>query len=292
MTASAALAVSSLLLPTAEAAPPVSPLAPVGASKDVAVSETGSYVVLLQDDAAAISVGREQLATAAGVAEMAELEHSHDQVLADHGLAGVEPTNEYTAVLNGFSARLDHAAAERLTADPRVAMVLPDYLRQPMSLTAGGNHGGKGASDPLVEFLGLTGKHGAYAKGITGEGVIVGVIDTGIWPENPMFADDGTLPPAPELDETERSACDFGSWAVSAPPLEYSIDSWVVPSAPGNLTVTAAPPAAEIGVEGVVSVAWSGLSAPGRWFGAVAHTDGESVLDQTVVEVTVPPAAP
>ena len=56
------------------------------------------------------------------------------------------------------------------------------------------------------EFLGLTGPGRAYASGLTGENVVVGVIDTGIWPEHPSFADDGSYGPSPlgPLDETER----------------------------------------------------------------------------------------
>ena len=43
-----------------------------------------------------------------------------------------------------------------------------------------------------------------------GKGVIVGVLDTGAWPEHPSFADPGTLPaPPPKADGTPRT-CNFG----------------------------------------------------------------------------------
>jgi hypothetical protein len=43
-----------------------------------------------------------------------------------------------------------------------------------------------------------------------GEGVIVGILDSGGWPEHPSFADDGSLPaPPPKADGTPRT-CAFG----------------------------------------------------------------------------------
>ena len=37
------------------------------------------------------------------------------------------------------------------------------------------------------DFLGLDDRQGASASGYTGAGVVVGVIDSGIWPEHPSF---------------------------------------------------------------------------------------------------------
>lgn len=48
-----------------------------------------------------------------------------------------------------------------------------------------------------------------------GKGVIVGVIDTGIWPEHPMLADKGLPAPAPTLDGSVRK-CTFGDGADPA----------------------------------------------------------------------------
>ena len=71
---------------------------------------------------------------------------------------------------------------------------------------------GSVGNDDLGNFLGLTDKGEAWKSGLTGEGVVVGVIDTGIWPEHPSFADDGTclLTPA---DDTAALPCDFGNTA-------------------------------------------------------------------------------
>ena len=83
----------------------------------------------------------------------------------------------YTTALNGFAADL---TAARWSRCARIR----------------GAHRAAGSSSyadtvHTPEFLGLTGKNGVWAKhggAKAGKGVVVGVMDTGIWPQNPSFA--------------------------------------------------------------------------------------------------------
>jgi subtilisin family serine protease len=112
------------------------------------------------------------------------LRAKHDKALEAAGLSPDLKIHDYTISLNGFAVPLTTAQAEEIAKQPGVAMVLKDELRQK-------------TTDNSPTFLGLTHPAGPWAKGYTGENVVVGVIDTGIWPEHPSFADDGSYDPLP-----------------------------------------------------------------------------------------------
>ncbi len=176
--------------------------------KTVAESETGSYIVVMEADPLVATIAPDDLDTPAADAQAAVLEETHDAALADAGLDDADKVQDYTNALNGFSAVISHDEAVKLAGSPDVAMVLPDELRH---ITKN--------DDPSNDFLGLTGPGRAYASGLTGEDVVVGVIDTGIWPEHPSFADDGSYGPSPLgplVNSAARPSCDFGNVAQNA----------------------------------------------------------------------------
>lgn len=94
------------------------------------------------------------------------LERKHDKALAAIG-ATEKKIYGYTIALNGFSALMTAEDAKALAKQPGVLSVKRDELRQPLT-------------DNSPAFLGLTDPGGAYEKGFSGEGVVVGIIDTGI----------------------------------------------------------------------------------------------------------------
>lgn len=124
------------------------------------------------------------------------LKQSHKAAVQSVGANPSQVLHNYTYALNGFAALLTPAQAKAMAAQPGVARVLPDEMRFK-------------TTDTSPTFLGLTGPGGVWASGITGENVVVGVIDTGIWPEHPSFADDGSYGPSP----VGPVACDFGNTA-------------------------------------------------------------------------------
>ncbi|MEU4013649.1 S8 family peptidase [Microbacterium sp. NPDC028030] len=95
---------------------------------------------------------------------------------------GVTPDTTYQVVLNGFSADLSGEQVDALRASKDVFGVYPDEIRHPDAQSS-------------TDFLGLgddrKGKGGVWQQtgGVekAGEGVVVGVIDTGIAPEHPSF---------------------------------------------------------------------------------------------------------
>ncbi|UIK88148.1 S8 family serine peptidase [Arthrobacter polaris] len=91
----------------------------------------------------------------------------------------------FTAALNGFSADLSAEQALALAKDPAVLAVAQDTENAP--------------DYSSTDFLGLSGPNGSWntsfgGVGKAGEGVVVGVIDTGYTPSSPFFAGEEVKP--------------------------------------------------------------------------------------------------
>jgi hypothetical protein len=104
---------------------------------------------------------------------MAHLATRHDAVLASVG--GGRKLYSYGYVFDGFAAELTDAQAAKIALDRNVLAVTKDELRSVDT-----------SSTPT--FLGLNAPDGIWSKA-TGENVIVGMVDTGIWPEHASFSD-------------------------------------------------------------------------------------------------------
>ena len=109
---------------------------------------------------------------------------THDAALAK---VGAVKLYDYTVTNNGVAANLTAVQASKLARTAGVVGLSPDRLSQPdTTLTP--------------EFLGLTAPGGLWAQlggaPRAGAGLVVGVIDTGIWPESASFRG-GTGIPVP-----------------------------------------------------------------------------------------------
>jgi len=93
---------------------------------------------------------------------------------------GAKPLNHYAVSLNGFTSNLTPDQARTLQRAPGVLAVTKD---RPRRLASNKNP---------VDFLKLSGSSGVWAalggKKNAGRGVVVGVLDTGYWPESKSFA--------------------------------------------------------------------------------------------------------
>jgi len=190
-----------------------------------------SYVVLMELDPAAVYEGDIEglAATKAAVGEKFDAKseaadeyaayslNRQNAVLNAAGVAQSAVTNRYTTVLNGFSAIMTQDQADAVARQPGVAKVMRDGWRQPMT-------------DSSPGFLGLTGPSGAWENGFDGEGVLVGVIDSGIWPEHLSFADDGSYAdPGLTLEDTpDNPACNFGNVAHNPNDVAFSCNNKLV----------------------------------------------------------------
>ncbi|CAN6482123.1 unnamed protein product [Victoria cruziana] len=114
-------------------------------------------------------------------------------------VSDIKPDNRtiiysYSTVLQGFSTSLTAAEAESLKANPSVLAVHPEEVYRPDTTRT-------------PYFLGLHGLGGLLPRSRAGDNVIIGVLDTGIWPESKSFDDRG-LGPVPSK---WRGSCTAGT---------------------------------------------------------------------------------
>jgi subtilisin family serine protease len=190
---------SAAALPAAAAADPQ--LQPAGDDRGVAASspvlpsadyEDGRYVVVLRDDAAGrYSGGVSGLKATASSSRAFSATSTRTQKYVSYLRAtqkdvaasvGATRLATYTLTTNGFAAELTATQAAKLAADPRVSAVVENEILQVADATTS------------TGYLGLEGDGGVWDSvgGVAkaGDGIVIGVVDTGIAPENPSFAGD------------------------------------------------------------------------------------------------------
>jgi hypothetical protein len=104
----------------------------------------------------------------------AYLDSRHDQALAR---VGGSKAYSYRYAFNGFAAKLTPAQAQRLLSQEGVISVEKDELMEMDTSTT-------------TSMLGLSGATGFWNRlGVKGENVVIGIVDSGVWPEHPSFSD-------------------------------------------------------------------------------------------------------
>lgn len=145
--------------------------------------KAGRYIVMLAAPPATTysktraKAGKQFDARGAGVASYSRtLKSRHDTIARD---LGFDVDKHFTIAANGFVADLTAKQATELATDRRVLVVQKDSLVYADTWNT-------------PDFLGLTGKRGVWKRvggqRRAGEGIVVGIIDSGIWPESRSFS--------------------------------------------------------------------------------------------------------
>lgn len=112
------------------------------------------------------------------------LDQRHAAVLAAAGAPADARFYDYRFAFNGFAAELTPGQAARVAQNPEVVAVTADTRRQVLT-----------DNTPTELQLAPNGQNDGFWQTYDerGEDVIIGVIDTGIWPEHPSFSDQTDL---------------------------------------------------------------------------------------------------
>ncbi|XP_052149180.1 subtilisin-like protease SBT1.6 [Oryza glaberrima] len=107
--------------------------------------------------------------------------------------APLEPLHVYDTVFHGFAASVPASRADALRRHPAVLAAFEDQVRTLHTTRS-------------PQFLGLRARLGLWSLADYGSDVVVGVLDTGVWPERRSLSD-RNLPPVPSR---WRGGCDAG----------------------------------------------------------------------------------
>ncbi len=107
-------------------------------------------------------------------------------------------------VYGGVALTAPAADVPRIAAIAGVTAVQRDALNQPLT-------------DSSPEFIGAPTLYGQLASTDrdAGRGVIVGILDTGAWPEHPSFRNNQNLVSPPKRADGQKRVCDFGDNPVT-----------------------------------------------------------------------------
>ncbi|KAK8935487.1 Subtilisin-like protease [Platanthera zijinensis] len=125
--------------------------------------------------------------------------HEHWYSSPSFGVAGSDLVHVYSSVFHGFSASLFSDRAAALADHPAVLAVFQDRIHRLHTTRS-------------PQFLGLRNQQGLWSKSDYGADVIIGILDTGVWPERRSFSDRNIGP----IPSRWRGACEIGtSFSVS-----------------------------------------------------------------------------
>ncbi|MDQ1641259.1 MAG: hypothetical protein QOJ90_610, partial [Actinomycetota bacterium] len=193
---------------TATAAP-----APSGTSRAATAYSAGRYIVTFNEDPAASYDGTQKGFAATRPARGKKLATSSSAVKAwrghltsrhDAALSAVGATKlyDYTVTNNAVATQLTAKQAARLAKIAGVVSLEKDALRQPDTTDS-------------PAFLGLSKTGGLWSQlggaKNAGAGTVVGVVDTGIWPESEAFQGGTGIPVPATWHGTCQAGVNFGT---------------------------------------------------------------------------------
>jgi subtilisin family serine protease len=125
----------------------------------------------------------------------------------DTRIPGAEVGTRLRVAYGGVALSVPGNEVAELLRIPGVVAVQDDRPEQP-------------TTDSSPGFIGAPTIYGQLGQTAddAGKGVIVGVLDTGAWPEHPSFADHGNLPAPPPTGGGTPRQCDFGDNPLTPAP--------------------------------------------------------------------------